>query len=145
MAKIDLNKQVFDKNKFQQSVDTSFSQLVPKPEQMFFDLDLATIKDFFTLYSNFFYEIPKEGETNSHTFLIKESSEYINFQQDNEEIRALIEEITSLREDMVTLEKEKIELQQRLASSGKEFETALLSSGNNTGGTNGGESNSSSE
>ena len=35
-----------------------------------FDLNLATIKDFFTLYSNFFYEIPKEGETNSHTFLI---------------------------------------------------------------------------
>ena len=30
MAKINLNRTVFDKRKFQQTVDTSFSQLVTK-------------------------------------------------------------------------------------------------------------------
>lgn len=118
MDKVDLNKQVFDKSKFQQSVDTSFSQLVPKPEQMFFDLDLATLDDFFQLYNNLFFSIPKEGENNSHTFLIQESSEYVNSQVINENIQALIEEINELREEMVTLEKENVELQQILAESG---------------------------
>ena len=118
MAKINLNKQVFNKRKFQQSVDTSFSQLVPKPEQQFFDLNLATIEDFFTLYNNFFYEIPKEGEDNSHTMLIRDSSEYVQYKQINEDIQALIEEITSLREEMVTLEIDNIRLQQKLAEEG---------------------------
>ena len=118
MAKINLNKQVFDKVKFQQSVDTSFSQLVPKPEQRFFDLDLATINDFFTLYTNLFYEMPKDGLNNSHEYLIRESSEYINFKQTNEDIQILLEEITSLREEMVTLETENIKLQQTLAENG---------------------------
>ena len=118
MAKVNLNKQVFNKIKFEQSVDTSFSQLVPKPEQMFFDLDLATIDDFFTLYTNFFFEIPKEGETNSHTYLIKESSEYINFQQIDENIQALVDEITGIREELVNAELENMKLIQQLAELG---------------------------
>tara|TARA_Y100000034_G_C6901337_1_gene416974 strand:- start:895 stop:1281 length:387 start_codon:yes stop_codon:yes gene_type:complete len=118
MAKVDLNKNVFDKTKFNKSVDTSFSQLVPKPEQMFFDLDLATINDFFTLYTNFFYEIPKEGLNNSHEYLIRESTEYTNYQQTNDDIQVLLSEITSLREEMVTLEIQNVNLQQKLAEHG---------------------------
>ena len=79
MGKINLNRTVFDKRKFNQSVDTEFSQLVPKEEDKFFDLNLATVDDFFIIYNNLFYEIPKEGTSNSHEFLIVESSEYINF------------------------------------------------------------------
>ena len=59
MGKINLNRTVFDKRKFNQSVDTEFSQLVPKEEQRFIDPDLATVDDFFTIYTNLFYEIPK--------------------------------------------------------------------------------------
>ena len=40
MGKINLNRTVFDKRKFNQSVDTEFSQLVPKEEDKFFDLNL---------------------------------------------------------------------------------------------------------
>ena len=71
MGDIKLNRTVFDKRKFEQTVDTSFSQLVPKEEQKFFDVNLATVDDFFTLYTNLFYEIPKEGEVNSHSYLIR--------------------------------------------------------------------------
>tara|TARA_Y100000361_G_scaffold26653_1_gene21600 strand:+ start:299 stop:694 length:396 start_codon:yes stop_codon:yes gene_type:complete len=117
MGKINLNRTVFDKRKFEQTVDTSFSQLVPKEEQKFFDVELATINDFFTIYTNLFYEIPKDGETNSHTFLIKESSEYVDFDAINDEIQALLEEITSLRQEMIQKDRDNLDLTQKLAQA----------------------------
>ena len=117
MGKINLNRTVFDKRKFNQSVDTEFSQLVPKEEQMFFDSDLATIDDFFTIYTNLFYEIPKEGAVNSHEYLIVESSEYINFDKINEDIQVLLEEITSLREELLVRDQDNLDLQQKLAQA----------------------------
>ena len=117
MGKINLNRTVFDKRKFEQTVDTSFSQLVPKEEQRFFDVELATINDFFIIYTNLFYEIPKDGETNSHTFLIKESSEYVDFDAINDEIQALLEEITSLRQEMIQKDRDNLDLTQKLAQA----------------------------
>ena len=111
MEQVNLNRQVFDKEKFNQTVDTSFSQLGPQqPDPVFFDLNLATIEDFFTLYTKFFFEIPKEGETNSHTYLITESTEYVGFQQNNEEIQALLQEIADLREENLALRQENVTL-----------------------------------
>ena len=117
MGNIKLNRTVFDKRKFNQSVDTEFSQLVPKEEDKFFDTNLATIDDFFTIYTNLFFEIPKEGDINSHEFLIKESSEYINFEQINEDIQVLLEEITSLREELLVRDQDNLDLQQKLAQA----------------------------
>ena len=117
MGDIKLNRTVFDKRKFEQTVDTSFSQLVPKEEQKFFDVNLATVDDFFTLYTNLFFEIPKEGEVNSHSYLIKESSEYINFEQINEDIQVLLEEITSLRTELLEKDRNNLDLQQKLAQA----------------------------
>lgn len=117
MGNIKLNRTVFDKRKFNQSVDTEFSQLVPKEEDKFFDTNLATIDDFFTIYTNLFFEIPKEGDINSHEFLIKESSEYINFEQINEDIQVLLEEITSLRTELLEKDRENLDLNQRLAQA----------------------------
>ena len=117
MGDIKLNRTVFDKRKFEQTVDTSFSQLVPKEEQKFFDVNLATVDDFFTLYTNLFYEIPKIGDNNSHEYLIIESSEYINFEQINSDIQVLLEEITSLRSDLVQRDQENLELQRKLSQA----------------------------
>ena len=117
MGKINLNRTVFDKRKFNQSVDTEFSQLVPKEEQRFFDVNLATVNDFFTIYTNLFYEIPKVGDDNSHEFLITESSEYINFEKINEDIQVLLEEISSLRSDLVERDQKNLELQRKLAQA----------------------------
>ena len=117
MGNIKLNRTVFDKRKFNQSVDTEFSQLVPKEEDKFFDTNLATIDDFFTIYTNLFFEIPKEGDINSNEFLIKESSEYINFEQINEDIQVLLEEITSLREELLVRDQDNLDLQQKLAQA----------------------------
>jgi hypothetical protein len=58
---------------------------------------LATEEDFWILYDKFFYLIPKEGEVNSHLYLVETSGEYVNYQPNQEEIQALLEEIAELR------------------------------------------------
>jgi hypothetical protein len=111
---VNLNRQVFDKKKFDETVDTSFTQLVNQPDPSFFNLDLATIEDFFTLYNKFFFEIPKEGEVNSHTYLIKESSDYVGFQANSEDIQALLDEIASLRQENLLLRQEQIDIAKQI-------------------------------
>ena len=115
MGKVKLNKTVFDKGKFEQTVDTTFSQLVTKPEQKFFDIGLATVNDFFAIYTNLFYDIQKEGETNSHEYLVKESGEYIDFNQINEDIQILLDEITKLREESLKKDTTILDLEQEIA------------------------------
>lgn len=102
---VTLNKQVFDKDKFKSTVNTNFTQLVQPPPQRFFDRDLATQEDFFALYQKFFYDIPKEGVVNSHTYLVTESGNYLNFQKDTSDIDALLAEIATLRGENLTLQK----------------------------------------
>jgi hypothetical protein len=114
---ISLNRQVFDKDKFTKTVNTEFTQLVEQPNPTFFDINLATIEDFFTLYNNFFFQIPKNGESNSHEFLVKESSQYIDFQSNNEEINALLDEIAQLRQENLELRQQNIDITTQLASS----------------------------
>jgi hypothetical protein len=60
---------------------------------------------------NLFYNIPELGETNSHEFLIKTSSEYINFEANQEEIAALQAEIAQLRIDLLNAQRQVIEIQ----------------------------------
>lgn len=107
---IEFNKQVFDKRQYEKIIDTSFKQLGIKTPQEQIE-ETPTINDFFQMYNELFYDIPETGETNSHEYLIKQSSEYINFEQDNEEIEALQEEIAQLRIDLLEAQKSNIELQ----------------------------------
>tara|TARA_R110000765_G_scaffold244884_1_gene347134 strand:+ start:164 stop:535 length:372 start_codon:yes stop_codon:yes gene_type:complete len=100
---ITLIRQAFDKVKFNQTVDTSFTQLgVAELDLSFFDPNLATVGDFFNIYNNLFFLIPKTGP-NSHTTLIDESSNYINYLPNQAEINALLEEIADLREQNLQL------------------------------------------
>ena len=100
---ITLIRQAFDKVKFNQTVDTSFTQLgVTEVDLSFFDPNLATVGDFFSIYNNLFFLIPKTGP-NSHTTLIDESSDYTNYLPNQAEIQALLDEITELREQNLQL------------------------------------------
>jgi len=127
MEQVNLNRQVFSKSKFNETVNTSFSQLAPQePDPSFFDINLATIEDFFTLYSKFFFEIPQEGQTDSHTYLITESTEYVGFQQNQEEIEALLLEIADLREENLALRRENVILiQEKFNTPIEEIEGGL--------------------
>lgn len=113
---VKLKRQVFDKEKFEETVNTEFSQLKSVPDPSFFDIDLATLDDFWTLYERFFFEIPQLGDINSHEYLSRESGNFANIDSSNEEIQALLDEIASLREENLELRKESIENLSRVAS-----------------------------
>ncbi len=100
---VTLIRQAFDKKSFEETVNTEFTELgVPEIDLGFFDPNLATTGDFFTVYNNLFFLIPKTGP-NSHTTLIEQSSEYVDYKANQEEIQALLDEITELREQNLQL------------------------------------------
>ncbi len=111
MKKITLKAQRFDKNKFNETVDTKFSQLVNIPNPAFFDRDLAVLDDFWYLYDKFFYIIPKLGDIESHEYLAKTSGEYANFAKISDEIQALLDEIAELRKENLELIKDATNLE----------------------------------
>lgn len=107
---IKLNKQVYNKNNYQKVIDTSFTQLGVKTIQQQLQ-EQPTVNEFFQMYNDLFYDIPETGETNSHEYLIKKSSEYINFNVNQEEIEALQAEIAQLRIDLLDTQKQLVESQ----------------------------------
>jgi hypothetical protein len=102
---IDLNKEVFNKRDYEKTVNTSFTQLGVKTIQEQID-EKPSVQEFFNLYNELFYEINELGETNSHEFLIKSSTEYISFDENNELIEALQKEIADLREELLEAQKQ---------------------------------------
>lgn len=106
--KSNLKRQVFNKDEFNNTINNNFTQLVKTPDPTFFDINLATVEDFFQLYTRLFYEIPKSGEIDSHEYLYKTSRDYFGSEELNEQIQVLLEEITSLREDNLLLREENI-------------------------------------
>jgi hypothetical protein len=107
---VTLQKQVYDKNQYQKVIDTSFTQLV-QPVSQDTGSVLPSVDQFFDFYNQLFFDIPKFGETNSHEYLIKTSTEYIGASSVvSDELQALIDEITELRQ-------ENLDLQQQLLSS----------------------------
>ena len=113
---IQFNKNVFSKRQYQKTIDTSFTQLGVKTIQEQID-EQPTVQEFFDLYNQLFYEIPEEGSTNSHEFLVKTSGDYIEFDGLNDEITALQNEIAQLREDLLDAQKENVELASTLSPS----------------------------
>tara|TARA_R110002020_G_scaffold273659_2_gene488850 strand:+ start:906 stop:1241 length:336 start_codon:yes stop_codon:yes gene_type:complete len=102
---INLNKVVFNKRDYEKTINTSFTQLGVKSVQEQIDQQ-PTIQEFFNLYNELFYEINELGETNSHEYLIKTSTDYIGFEEQNEIIEALQKEIALLREELLETQKQ---------------------------------------
>jgi ribosomal protein L29 len=113
MSRINLNKNVFNKVDFLKTINTSFTQLVP-PTPV--EVPAMNVDEFFGEYTRLFYDIPEYGETNTHEYLIKTSSEYIGWNNINAEIQALLDEIAQLRQELLDLNQEKLDLQLELAT-----------------------------
>lgn len=101
MATIELNKQVFDRNELDKTINVNFTQLVPTPTAT--TGSQITIEEFFNNYETLFYQIPKNGINYSHEYLVKQSGTYIGQDLINDTIQALLEEIQTLREENITL------------------------------------------
>tara|TARA_B100001094_G_scaffold208311_1_gene202198 strand:+ start:1689 stop:2078 length:390 start_codon:yes stop_codon:yes gene_type:complete len=105
---INLNKKVFNKRDYEKTINTSFTQLDVKTVQEQID-EQPTVQEFFNLYNELFYEINELGETNSHEYLIKTSSQYIDFTKNDELVEALQREIAELREELLEIQKQEAE------------------------------------
>lgn len=101
--KVELTKDKFNRREFTNTVDTKFTELTKEESPSFFDLNLATIGDFFLLYNKFFYQIPKTGVAKSHQFLIDESSSYIGTTSENNTILELTNQIAELEQEIIDL------------------------------------------
>ena len=107
MANYTLNKTVYNKREYLNVIDTSFTQITPTiPVE-----DTITVEQFFQYYSKIFYDIPAEGDINSHAYLVKTSGDYINASNTNEDIQLLLDEITVLRQQLLIAEQQNLNLQ----------------------------------
>ena len=106
---VNLSKKVYSKSQYEKVIDTKFSQLATTLTSTS-TVPTISISEFFDLYNQLFFDIPKEGENNSHEYIIKTSSDYVNSTIINDDIQALIEEINLLQQTNLELNQQLIAL-----------------------------------
>lgn len=121
--KVNLLKSVFGKSEYQKTIDTSFKELGVTTIAQEIE-EQPNVEEFFDMYNTLFYDIPAEGATNSHQFLVEQSGQYINFDDISAEIIALQEEIAGLRKELLAEQIKTLELE-----SGVAFDTGSLDLG----------------
>jgi hypothetical protein len=99
MSQININKSVFNKSEFGRIIDTQFHQLLNNAGEG--ETSTFTLEDFFQLYEDLFYQIPKEGDTNSHMYILQKEADYLGIIVNQEDIQALLDEITTLRQQVL--------------------------------------------
>lgn len=77
--------------------------------------DTDTVGELFRLYDKLYLEIPLEG-TQSHTYLIEESSKLIQVVQDTQDIQPLLDEISDLRQRLLDSQEIILDLERQLAN-----------------------------
>jgi hypothetical protein len=98
MSQIPVQKTVFNKDTYGRVIDTQFSQLL---NQGVAETNSFSIDDFFQLYEDLFYQIPKEGDTNSHMYILQREADYLGISISQDDVQALLNEITSLRQQVL--------------------------------------------
>jgi hypothetical protein len=99
MSQIPVQKTVFNKTTYERVVDTQFHQFLNQGAVE--DTLSFTVDDFFQLYEDLFYQIPKEGDINSHRYLLQREADYLGVSISQEDVQALLNEITSLRQQVL--------------------------------------------
>jgi len=103
---VEIKKTVFDTTKFTKVVDTSFNTFVIPPVD-----ETDEVANFFRLYEDLYYVIDVLGETDSHQYLVRKSSELINFEANTEEIQPLLDEIAQLRGELLQANQQILDLE----------------------------------
>lgn len=108
---VNIQKTVFSATEFTKVVDTTFKTFTqPVPAE-----DTDTVEEFFRLYEKLYYVIDITGETNSHEYLIKKSSELVTFDKVTEDIQPLLDEIAQLRQENLGLNQQILTLETKIA------------------------------
>jgi hypothetical protein len=99
MSQIPVQKTVFNKDKYTRVINTQFTQLLNQEVED--EILTFTVDDFFELYDQLFYQIPREGDVNSHQFILQREADYLGVSISQDDIQALLNEITSLRQQVL--------------------------------------------
>jgi len=101
MSQIPIQKTVFDKDLFNRVVNTQFNQLINQNAIQGEETPSFSIDDFFSLYEQLFYQIPRDGDVNSHQYILQKEADYLGIIINQDDIQALLNEITSLRQQVL--------------------------------------------
>jgi len=109
MANYPLNKISFNKEAYEKTIDTSFDQQsLPTPPIA----NTISVTDFFNLYNTIFYDIPVDGDINSHTYIVRTSGDYVGLDNPTgQDVQILLDEITTLRQDLLAANQTILSLQ----------------------------------
>ena len=66
MENVEFTPRVYTKSEFQKIVDINFKEFGKTAEEQ-----RKTVEEFFEDYEELFYDIPAEGESNSHKYLVE--------------------------------------------------------------------------
>jgi CHAD domain-containing protein len=98
---VNLIKRIKGANTYTSVVDTEFTELAQT--QVIETEPTITVERFFELYETLFFDIPVDGELNSHRYLVEKSTQYLGGNVIDAEKQALIEEINSLRNQLIDI------------------------------------------
>jgi len=95
------NKTIYSKPDFENKIDIGFNELIT-------DQPIVSVEEFFNLYNEVFFDIPKEGE-NSHSTIIETSTDYF------EDYRSPLQDIIDSKDlEIEELNRRVLEAEQRL-------------------------------
>jgi hypothetical protein len=104
---INIQKTVFSSTEFNKVIDNNFKTFTqPVPEE-----DTDTPEELFRLYEKLYYVIDVTGDTDSHEYLVKKSSELLTFDRVTEDIQPLLDEIAQLRQENLALNQQILTLE----------------------------------
>lgn len=93
----EIKKTVLNKTKYDLIVDRTIKTFVPPVVETV----ESQIETLFNLYDELYTDIPIEGNTNSHEYLVRRSSELVTLENTLEDIQPLLDEIAQLREQLL--------------------------------------------
>lgn len=105
--RVRIQKQLFKSDQFNTLIDREFKTFI-KPVQ---EIDTDTVEELFRLYDKLYFNIPIEGEINSHQYLLRKSSELTEFDKSTEDIQPLLDEIAQLRQQLLNANQQIFELE----------------------------------
>lgn len=109
-SQVEVRKTVYNKEQLERVVDNTFTTFTqPSPE-----IDTDTPEELFRLYEKLYLVIDVEGETDSHEYLARRSSELVDFDKNTEEIQLLLDEIAQLRSQLLLANQQIIDLETRI-------------------------------
>lgn len=104
--KVTLVRTVLDKVSLLSTVDAEFTTFTPPTPPKVVD----QVEEFFKQYDQLYLEIPIEGRTNSHQYLIEQSSKIYQVSNKLAEIQPLLDEIAQLRRQLLESQQENVNL-----------------------------------